>query len=71
MSPPGSLVLQKFHRLDTSLTGLHDQIAALLRGEEYQRCVSNLQGDDLVWLVDYLDKVRRRVVSCYPLLKPA
>ena len=39
----------------------HDQLRNVLSGEEYQRSVSNLQRDDLVWLVNYLSKVRRRV----------
>ena len=39
----------------------HDQLSNILYGEEYRRCAQDLQGDDLVWLVDYLDKVRRHV----------
>jgi len=71
MSPPSPLALEKLHELDTSLFEFHDQLNGLLYGEEYQRCVPNLQGDDLVWLVDYLDKVSRRAAFPHPPLEPA
>ena len=32
--------------------------------------MSNLQGDDLMWLVDYLDKVCRRVALPHSPLHP-
>ena len=35
------------------------------------QCVPNLQGDDLVWLIDYLDKVCHRITSSYSQLKSA
>jgi len=59
MSSPSPQVLQELHRLDKSSPDFHDQLCNVLYGQEYVRCVPNLQGDDLVWLVDYLDKVRR------------
>ena len=34
------------------------------------RCVPNLGGDDLLWLVDYLDKVRRWAALPTSSLKP-
>ena len=49
--------LQQFRRLDGSSSGFHNQLSDVLYGQEYRQCVPNLQGDDLVWLVDYLDKV--------------
>ena len=61
MSSPSSPTLQQLHHLDRSSSGFHDQLSNLLYGEEYQQCAPNLRGDDLVWLVDYLDKVRRCV----------
>jgi len=71
MSLPSSPVLQKLSNLDASLSEFHDQLSNVLYGEEYTRYVTNLQGDDLVWLVDYLDKVCRRIAPpCSP-LKPA
>ena len=53
---PSSLALQKLHDLDGSLSKFYNRLSNVLY-EEYTRCVTNLEGDDLVWLVDYLDKV--------------
>ena len=55
----GHPVLQKLRDLDR-LSGFHDQLSDVLFGEEYVRCLTNLEGDDLRWLVDYLDEVRHR-----------
>ena len=57
MPPPNSPVLQQLDRL---LSEFYSQLRNVLCGEKYKQCVPNLQGDDLVWLVDYLDKVCRR-----------
>jgi len=54
---PNYPILQQLHRLDSSSPDFHDQFCNVLYGEEYVQCVPNLQYDDLVWLVDYLDKV--------------
>ena len=53
--------LQQLRLLDRSLSGFHDQLTKVLYGEGYQQRVANSQGDDLVWLVDYLDRVCRHV----------
>ena len=71
MSSPSPPALQQLHRLNRSLSGFHDQLGSILYGEEYKRCVPNLQGCDLVWLVDYLDKVHRHVVLPHSPLNPA
>jgi hypothetical protein len=71
MSSPSPPALQQLHRLDRSSSGFHDQLSNVLYGEEYTQCVPNLQDDDLTWLVDYLDKVRRRVALPHSPLKPA
>ncbi|KAF9789442.1 kinase-like domain-containing protein [Thelephora terrestris] len=55
MTSPSNPALQKLRDLDKSLSGFHDQLSNVLYGEEYARCVANLQGDDLKWLVDFLD----------------
>lgn len=68
LSPP---VLQKFHSLDRSSPDFHDQLIDVLYGEEDMQSVPNLDNDDLVWLVDYLDNVRRGVALPYLPLKPA
>jgi hypothetical protein len=70
MSSPSAPALQRLHHLDKSLSGFHDQLSSILYGEEYQQCVPNLQGDDLVWIVDYLDNVRRHVAIPHSSLKP-
>lgn len=54
-------VLQRLHRLDSSLSGFDDKLCEVLYGQEYVQCVPNLQDGDLMQLVDYLDKVRRHV----------
>ena len=71
MSSPSSPALQQFHQLDKSSPDFHDKLCNVLYGEEYTQCVLILQGDDLVWLVDYLDRVRCCVSFSYSPLKPA
>jgi hypothetical protein len=70
MPSPSSPVLQQLDRLDRSSPQFHDLLCNVLYGEEYTRCAPNLQGDDLVWLVDYLDNVRRCVALLHFPLKP-
>jgi len=71
MPPSSSSTLQQLHRLERSSPNFHDQLCNVLYGEEYVKCVSSIKGDDLVWLVDYLDEVRRRVALPHSPLKPA
>jgi hypothetical protein len=70
MSPLTSLVLQQLDRLNGSSPYYHDQLHDVLHGEEYVQCVPNLQGEELVWLVDYLDRVGCRVALPHSPLKP-
>ena len=67
MSSPSSPVLQQLYHLTGSSSVLHDQLKIVLYGEEYQQSVQNLQGDDLMRLVNYLDNVRRRIA--FPILR--
>jgi len=62
--------LKELRRLDKSSPRFRDQISDILHAEEYKQCVSDLQGDDLAWLVDYLDQVRLPVSLVRFLLKP-
>jgi len=72
MSSSGPPALQQqIHRLNRSSPGFHDQLSEVLYGEEYRHCVPDLRGDDLVWLIDYLDKVYRHVTFPCSTLKPA
>jgi hypothetical protein len=61
MPPPILPILQQLDRLSASSPGFQDQLSNILHGEEYFQCVRDLQGDDLVRLVDCLDKVCRRI----------
>jgi len=58
---PSGSPLKQLRRLDRSSSKFHDRISSILYGEEYKQWVPTIQGDDLVGLVDYLDKVRCRV----------
>ena len=48
-------------QLGKSSSEFHNKVSNILYGEEYKQWVPTIQGDDLVGLVDYLDKVRCRV----------
>ena len=61
MSSPSPPTLQQLCRLNRSSPGFHGQLNNVLYGKEYQQCVENLKDYDLVWLIDYLDKVRYHV----------
>ena len=64
-------LLQRLRHLDSSSSGFHDRLLNILYGQEYVRCVGDLQNDDLLWLVDYLDKVHSTSDPPPPLLKLA
>ena len=61
MLAPSPPALRKLQSLHPSSSKFQDQLNDLLRGEDYQECVPNLEGDDLVWLVEYLDEVCRPI----------
>ena len=54
-------LLQQLYQLDRSSSRFHDQLSNILYGEEFKQHVTNLDANGLLWLVDYLDKVRHRV----------
>lgn len=60
MTPPDSL--QLLHNLDKASPLFHKQISEFLRGKEYRDAVPNLKGEDLMWLVEYLDGVSPRTI---------
>jgi len=62
--------LLQLRHLDKSSPKFNDELTGLLRGEEYRKDVSNLQGDDLVWLVDFLDTVRSHIALPWSPLNP-
>jgi len=62
MSSSGPPALQQqLHRLNRSSPRFHDQLSEVLYGGGVSTLVPDLRGGDLVWLVDYLDKVSRHV----------
>ena len=71
MSSPSSLALKRLNRLDKSSPDFHDQLCNVLYGEEYVECAPHLQHDDVMWLVHYLDTVRRYAALPRSLLSPA
>ena len=58
--------MQTLRDLDKTSPHFHNQLIDSLRGKAYQDVVSSLQGEDLVWLVNYLDNVSLHNVSSYP-----
>jgi len=63
--------LQPLRDLDKTSPELCDQLRNILDSEEYKITVSNLEGEDLVELVDDLDEVCRCTVLARSLLMSA
>jgi len=51
-------ILLQFDRLDKNSPQFQDQLTSLLHNEEFKDCIPELRDEDVVWLVEYLDKVR-------------
>ena len=73
---PFSKCRNQLNSLDRSSPNFYEQLDSILRGKEYKKCVCrdgdnlvlNLRRDDLVWLINQLDSVRRHIgLPCYPL----
>jgi hypothetical protein len=62
--------LEQLDRLDRFSPDFRDQLINVLCGQEYVQCVRSLQGNNVVWLVDYLDMVRHRTALPHSSLKP-
>jgi hypothetical protein len=54
--------LSQLHHLDTFSSTFEDQVLNILYGQEYRQWMQHLQGDNLVGLADYLDKVHRCIL---------
>ena len=54
MSSPKHFILKTLDLFDKPF---EDQLDSILSWKEYQECVPALDKDDLVWLINYLDKV--------------
>ena len=59
MSSPSSLAFQELDGLDRSSPGFSHKLVDILRTRNYAQSLSSLEGDDLKWLVDYLDEASR------------
>ena len=70
MFSPSLPALQQLHHLDMSLSRFHDQLSSILCGEQYKQYVPNLIGDNFVWLIDYLSKVRCHVALLHSPSQP-
>ena len=66
MSP--SNPLHKLRDLDRTSPRFHNQLIDSLRRNEYRDVTTNLQDEDLTWLVNYLDNVSRHTISPRPTL---
>lgn len=55
--------LQRLRSLDRVSPQFYEQLGDLFRGDEYRNAVQSLQGEDLAWLVEYLDGVSLQTVS--------
>jgi len=60
MIPPDPL--RQLHDLDRTSPQFHKQLRNFLCGDEYRDVVTGLQGEDLVWLVEYLDNVSPQTI---------
>lgn len=54
---------QQLRDLDTAQPQFRTQLIDFLHGDEYRNALPNLQGEDLVWLVEYLDSVSYQTIS--------
>ena len=57
---PSRSPLEQLRSLDESSLEFQDQVSNILAGKQFKDWVPTIQDDDVVGLVDYLDKVRRR-----------
>ena len=55
--------LQKLRDLDRTSPHFHNRLIDFLHGNEYRYVAPSVQGEDLAWLVDYLDSVSLHTVS--------
>jgi len=61
MSPPNAL--KQLRGFDRTSPQFHKRLSTFLRSEGYRSIVPSLQGEDLAWLVEYLDSVSLQTIS--------
>ena len=64
------LSLRRLRSLTEPSLEFQDQLSDVLNGEEYTQWAPNLCRNEVEWLIDYLDKVCRRVTFLRSPLKP-
>ena len=55
MTPHGAL--QQLRDLDKTSVEFHEQLSNLFREDAYRNALTNLQSEDLTWLIEYLGGV--------------
>ena len=71
MDLPTDSVLQQIYHLDKSSPDFRSQLNDALHRQEYHQRAQELNADDLMWLVGYLDDVRCHITSSHPALSQA
>ena len=61
MSLPSAL--KQLRDLDRASPRFHKHLNNFLRSKEYRSAVPSLQGEDVAWLVEYLDSVSLQTIS--------
>ena len=61
MSPPDAL--KQLNGFDRASPQFHRRLSKFLRSEGYRSTVPGLRGEDLEWLVEYLDSVSLQIIS--------
>ena len=56
-------ILEQLHGFDGASPEFHKHLINFLRSEGYRSAVPTLQGEDLAWLIEYLDSVSLQIVS--------
>ena len=59
-------LLQELRDLYRSSPQFHRRLDNLISGNEYQQTIASLQGEDLAWLVEYLDEVGLQTIFSIP-----
>ena len=60
--------LQQLRDLDPNSPQFHEHLSNCFRGNEFRSAVSSLQGEDLAWLVEYLNGVSLQTVTLHSTL---
>ena len=61
-----SNALTQLRGFDRASPQFHKHLSNFLHSEEYRNAVPSLQGEDLAWLVEYLDSVSLQTIFPNP-----